>query len=184
MVSAKKKRYLIIGGVAGGASVAARLRRLDEQAEITMLERGRDVSFSNCALPYFLGDEIESSETLMLVDPQTFWDRYRIRALTRTEALRINRESRTVLARSLESSTETEMPYDILFLSPGASAIMPDSIPGIRLPQVFSVRNVEDVEKINRFLKPGRSGRSRSSAGASLAWRSWKTWSRPDTPSA
>jgi NADPH-dependent 2,4-dienoyl-CoA reductase/sulfur reductase-like enzyme/rhodanese-related sulfurtransferase len=153
MASTKTKKYLIIGGVAGGASVAARLRRLDEHAEITMLERGRDVSFSNCALPYFLGDEIESSETLKLVDPQTFWDRYRIRALTRTEAIRIIREARTVLARDLESGTETEMPYDILFLSPGASAIMPASIPGIRLPQVFSVRSVEDVEKIDRYLK-------------------------------
>ena len=147
------KRYLIIGGVAGGASIAARLRRLDENADITMLERGRDVSFSNCALPYFLGGEIESSETLKLVTPRDFWNRYRIRALTRHEALRINRQEKTVLVRDLENAKDLEMPYDALFLSPGASPVMPASLPGIRLPNVFSVRSVEDVERIDTWLK-------------------------------
>ncbi|HSK69684.1 MAG TPA: FAD-dependent oxidoreductase [Candidatus Limnocylindria bacterium] len=147
------RRYLIVGGVAGGASVAARLRRLDEGADITMLERGRDVSFSNCALPYFLGGEIAGSEDLKLVSPQTFWDRYRIRALTRHEALRIDRAAKTVRVRDLTAGTETDMPYDTLFLSPGASPIMPPSLPGINLPHVFSVRNVEDVERIDAWLK-------------------------------
>ncbi len=146
------KKHLIIGGVAGGASIAARLRRLDECADITMLERGRDVSFSNCALPYFLGGEIGSSGELKLISPETFWERYRVRALTRHEALRIDRDTRTVLVRDLQSGTETEMPYDTLFLSPGASPVMPAAIPGISLPHVFSVRNVEDVERIHAWL--------------------------------
>ncbi len=146
------KKFLIIGGVAGGASIAARLRRLDEGADITMLERGRDVSFSNCALPYFLGGEIGSSEDLKLISPEIFWDRYRIRALTRHEALRIDRADKTVLVRDLQSGRDTVLPYDTLFLSPGASPIMPPSIPGILMPHVFSVRNVEDVERIHAWL--------------------------------
>ncbi len=146
------RKHLIIGGVAGGASIAARLRRLDEGADITMLERGRDVSFSNCALPYFLGGEIGSSEELKLVSPETFRERYRVRALTRHEALRIDRERKTVLVRDLLSGVETEMPYDTLFLSPGASPILPAVLPGITLPHVFSVRSVEDVERIHAWL--------------------------------
>ncbi len=146
------KRYLIIGGVAGGASVAARLRRLDEKAEITMLERGRDVSFSNCALPYFIGGDIASSEDLKLVTPDTFWRRYRIQARTLTEALAIDREHKTVRVKNLETGTEEILAYDALFLSPGASPIMPSLIPGIKLPHVFSVRNVVDVERIDQHL--------------------------------
>ena len=152
MTDKTQKNILIIGGVAGGASVAARMRRLDEQANITMLERGRDVSFSNCALPYFLGGEIPDSETLKLLDPQTFWDHYRIRALTRHEALEINRAAQTVLVKNLETGETLDMPYDSLFLSPGASPILPPSIPGIQQPHVFSVRNVEDVERIAAYL--------------------------------
>lgn len=147
------KQYLIIGGVAGGASIAARLRRLDEHAQITMLERGRDVSFSNCSLPYFLGGEIEDAEHLKMIDPATFWNNYRIRALTYHEALRINREEKTVLVKNLSTGEELSLPYDTLFLSPGAAPIMPSALPGIDLPLVFSVRNVEDVERIDRYIK-------------------------------
>jgi len=147
------KKYLVIGGVAGGASVAARLRRLDEEAEITMLERGRDVSFSNCALPYFIGGDIARSSDLKLVTPEEFWQNYRIRARTLTEALSIDREQKTVLVKDLSSGALETLPYDVLFLSPGASPIMPQSLPGIRLPHVFSVRNVVDVERIDARLK-------------------------------
>ncbi|HPY94000.1 MAG TPA: FAD-dependent oxidoreductase, partial [Clostridia bacterium] len=153
MSTPEPKKYLIVGGVAGGASIAARLRRLDENAQITMLERGRDVSFSNCSLPYFLSREVEDAEWLKLVDPPTFHDRYRITALTRHEALRINRADKTVLVRDLNTGEDQELPYDTLFLSPGAMPIMPSTLPGIRLPHVFSVRNVEDVERIDRYLK-------------------------------
>ena len=145
-------QYVIVGGVAGGASVAARLRRLDESAEITMLERGRDVSFSNCALPYFIGGDIASSEELKLVCPQTFWDKYRIKARTQTEALQINREDKTLRVKDLVTGQEEDLPYDKLFLSPGASPIMPGLIPGIKSPHVFSVRNVVDVERIQEYL--------------------------------
>ena len=153
MSTPEPKKYLIVGGVAGGASIAARLRRLDENAQITMLERGRDVSFSNCSLPYFLSREVEDAEWLKLVDPPTFHDRYRITALTRHEALRINRADKTVLVRDLNTGEDRVLPYDTLFLSPGAMPIMPSALPGIRLPHVFSVRNVEDVERIDRYLK-------------------------------
>ncbi|MDI9520515.1 MAG: FAD-dependent oxidoreductase [Bacillota bacterium] len=152
MENKTSKKYLIIGGVAGGASVAARLRRLDAAADIIMLERGRDVSFSNCALPYFLSGEIKDSETLKLMDADIFRDRYQIQALTHHEAVKINRDSKTVSVR-LPDGSLSDFSYDTLFLSPGASPIMPGSIPGIRLPHVFSVRNVEDVEKIDAYLK-------------------------------
>ncbi|NLE68986.1 MAG: FAD-dependent oxidoreductase [Clostridiales bacterium] len=152
MTDNANKQILIIGGVAGGASVAARMRRLDEHADITMLERGRDVSFSNCALPYFLGGEIADSDTLKLMDPQTFWDSYRVRALTHHEALAINRAEKTVQVKNLQTGEMLDLSYDTLFLSPGASPILPPAIPGIRLPHVFSVRNVEDVEGIARYL--------------------------------
>ena len=147
------KKYLIVGGVAGGASVAARLRRLDESADITMLERGRDVSFSNCALPYFLGGEIASSEELLLMDPDTFWRRYRIRALTHHEAIKIDRAGRTVRVQDLEKGVDSDFPYDTLFLSPGASPILPPACPGADLPHVFTVRNVTDVERIDAYIK-------------------------------
>ena len=153
MKTPQPRNYLIVGGVAGGASIAARLRRLDESARITMLERGRDVSFSNCALPYFLSREVEDAESLKLVDPETFHQRYRISALTHHEAMRIDRTGRRVLVRDLVTGRERELPYDTLFLSPGASPILPSGLPGIRQPHVFSVRNVEDVERIDRYLK-------------------------------
>ena len=153
MKTPQPRNYLIVGGVAGGASIAARLRRLDESARITMLERGRDVSFSNCALPYFLSREVEDAESLKLVYPETFHQRYRISALTHHEAMRIDRAGRRVLVRDLVSGRERELPYDTLFLSPGASPILPSGLPGIRQPHVFSVRNVEDVERIDRYLK-------------------------------
>ncbi len=146
------KKFLIIGGVAGGASIAARLRRLDARSEITMLERGRDVSFSNCALPYFLGGEIANSEDLKLMDEATFLSRYNIKALTRHTAIKINRAQKTVTVR-LPDGSLSDFPYDTLFVSPGASPIMPPTLPGIGLPQVFSVRNVEDVERIDAYLK-------------------------------
>ena len=152
MTKQNPRKILVIGGVAGGASAAARMRRLDEHADITMLERGPDVSFSNCALPYFLGGDIEESDTLRLLDPQTFWDHYRIKALPLHEALTINRKEKTVKVRNLKNNTETDMPYDLLYLSPGASPIMPKSIEGIDLAHVFSVRNVQDVEKIAAWL--------------------------------
>lgn len=150
------KKYLIVGGVAGGASVAARLRRLDESADITMLERGRDVSFSNCALPYFLGGEIASSGELLLMDPDTFWRRYRIRALTFHEAVKIDRARKTVRVKNLEKGSEEDLPYDALFLSPGASPILPPTCPGADLPHVFTVRNVTGVERIDAYVREHR----------------------------
>ena len=114
-------RVLIIGGVAGGASAAARLRRLDEQASITMIERGPDVSFANCGLPYHIGREIEEREKLSLQTPETLKAQLAIDVQARTEALSIDRAAKTVRVRNLDTQAEETLAYDKLILSPGAA---------------------------------------------------------------
>lgn len=147
-----KKRYLIVGGVAGGASVAARLRRLDEHAEIIMFERGEHVSFSNCALPYYLSGDVEDAMDLVLMDPELFMTRYRIDARIRHEVLSIDKEHKNIRVKNLNTGEETDEGYDTLFLSPGARPIMPCSIQGIDLPHVFSVRDVQDIVKLKNYI--------------------------------
>lgn len=114
------KKVLIVGGVAGGASAAARIRRLDESAEVIMFERGPDVSFSNCALPYHLSGMIEDADSLVLVDPEDFRTRYNIEARTNSEVIRIKRAEKKVVVRDLVKGDEYEESYDKLILSPGA----------------------------------------------------------------
>src|SRR6056297_1519160 len=101
------RRILIIGGVAAGATAAARARRLDNDAQITILEAGADVSFANCGLPYYIGGDIEHRSSLILASPETFRDRYQIDVHTNTEALRIDRDGRTVHARNTQTGEET-----------------------------------------------------------------------------
>ena len=122
------------------------MRRLDEHADITMLERGPTCQLRPALFPGGGGD----ADTLGA--GPTFWDHYRIKALPLHEALSINRQEKTVRVRDLQNNVETDMPYDLLYLSPGASPIMPKSIEGIDLVHVFSVRNVQDVEKIAEWL--------------------------------
>ena len=145
------KRVLVVGGVAGGASVAARVRRLDEQAEVIMFERGPHVSFSNCALPYHLSGEIENSETLVLMNPEVFRKQYKIEARVRTEVVKVNKDEKTITVKNLETDETYDEAYDKLVLSPGANPIMPP-LDGIDSPHVFSVRNVVDIEKLNTFV--------------------------------
>lgn len=147
-----KKKVLIIGGVAGGASVAARLRRLDEEAEIIMLERGPHVSFSNCSLPYHLSGIIEDSESLLLTDPETFAQRYRIDARANNEAINIQPADKVVTIKNRETDETYEESYDKLVLSPGAAPIRPGTIKGINQPNVFTVRNVVDIEQIMKYI--------------------------------
>lgn len=145
------KRVLIVGGVAGGASVAARVRRLDENAEIVMFERGPHVSFSNCALPYHLSGEIEESETLVLMNPDVFRNQYNIEARTRSEVIAVHAEQKTITVKNLDTDDTYEEAYDKLVLSPGASPIVPP-LEGVTSEHVFTVRNVVDIERLQGFV--------------------------------
>lgn len=146
------KRILIVGGVAGGASVAARARRLSEDAEIIMFEKGPNVSFSNCCLPYHLSGIIEEADSLVLMDPEVFKNQYNIEARTNTLVTAINRQEKTITVKDLISDKESTESYDKLFLSPGAFAIMPKSIEGIDSEHVFKVRNVVDIREIKSYV--------------------------------
>lgn len=152
-------KVLIIGGVAGGASAAARLRRLDESAEIVVIERTGYVSYANCGLPYFIGGEITDESKLTLQTPKSFHDRFRIDVRVRQEAVAIDRAKKTVRIKRLEDGVEYVEPYDKLILSPGAKAIRPD-VPGVDDPRVMTLRTVEDTFAIHEFIereKPRRA---------------------------
>ncbi|WP_112181942.1 FAD-dependent oxidoreductase [Paraliobacillus zengyii] len=146
------KRILIIGGVAGGASVAARIRRLDEEAEIVMFEKGPHVSFSNCSLPYHLSGEIEDSQRLILMNPGKFDAQYKIEARTNSKVIKINRTKKTITIKNIQTGKIYEEAYDKLVLSPGANPIIP-TLDGIASNHVFTVRNVVDIEKLNNYVK-------------------------------
>ena len=146
-----KKRVVIVGGVAGGATCAARLRRLDEDAEIVILERGPYVSFANCGLPYYVGDVIQEESKLLLAWPSLFRERFNIEVRTRNEVLAIDRTASTVSVRDLETGREYSEPYDALVLSPGAAPIRPPW-QGIDLPGIFTLRTVPDSREIRHWI--------------------------------
>ncbi len=148
-----KKRIICVGGVTGGASAAARIRRLDEEAEIIIYEKGEHVSFSNCSLPYYLGGVVDDWKKLLVVSPNTFLSRYNIQVYTNKEVVEIDREKKRVLIRDSVNGEEYEDHYDTLILSPGASPIVPRSIQGTDHPHVFTIRNVNDVRKIDEYIK-------------------------------
>ena len=145
-------KLVIVGGVAGGASAAARVRRLDESAEIVMFERGEDVSYSNCSLPYYLGGLVENSEALVLMTPAKFKGEHNIDVRVNSEVTAIHRETKTVTVKNTKTGETYEESYDKLVLSPGASPIMPKSIKGIDRENVFSVRNVTDIVGIKSYI--------------------------------
>lgn len=147
-----KKRILIVGGVAGGASVAARARRIDENAEIIMFEKGPHVSFSNCSLPFHLSGIVENSDDLVLMCPTQFKKQYNIEARVNTEVTKIKREEKKIVVKDLVTGEEYEEAYDKLVLSPGANPIRPKSIEGVTAPNVFTVRNVVDIKKLNDYI--------------------------------
>ncbi|MGB4005920.1 MAG: FAD-dependent oxidoreductase, partial [Halanaerobiales bacterium] len=146
------KRILIVGGVAGGASAAARARRLDEAAEIIIFERGPHVSFSNCSLPYYLSGIVENSADLILMSPEKFKKQFNIEARVNNEVIKIKRAEKKILVRDLETGEEYEESYDKLILSPGARPIVPASIEGVEQKHVFTVRNVVDISRIKDYL--------------------------------
>ncbi|HCX65436.1 MAG TPA: pyridine nucleotide-disulfide oxidoreductase [Eubacteriaceae bacterium] len=146
------KKVLIVGGVAGGASAAARVRRLDESAEVIMFEKGPHVSFSNCSLPYHLSGMVKESDELVLMDPKEFKTKYNIEARVNNEVVKINRDQKTVTVKDLANDKTYDESYDKLVLSPGASAFVPP-IDGAKLDHVFTVRNVVDIDKLNRYVQ-------------------------------
>lgn len=152
----KNKKILIVGGVAGGASSAARARRLDEKAEIIMFERGPDISFANCGLPYHIGGTIADREKLLVTTPELMTAKYNFDIRTETEVLSIDRDKKEVTARNLKTGEEYTESYDHLILSPGASPIRPP-IPGIDHPSVLTLRNLQDMDKIIEHLDGKKS---------------------------
>ena len=146
-----KKRPIIVGGVAGGATVAARLSRLGTEREIIIIERGSHVSFANCGLPYYIGGVIEKESSLLLASPELFRTRYGIDVLLRHEVYTIDPQQRTVGVTNLETGENMQMPYDELVLSPGAAPLRPP-MPGIDLPGVMTLRTVPDANAIRRYI--------------------------------
>lgn len=145
-------KVVIVGGVAGGASAAARLRRLDEQAEIIVFERTGFVSYANCGLPYYIGGVIEQESALTLQSPKGFWDRFHITVKTSHEVTAIHPEEHTVEVHNLETGEHFVETYDKLILSPGAYPIRPE-LPGIDSNKLFSLRTVEDTLRIHSYVQ-------------------------------
>jgi len=150
-------KVIIVGGVAGGASCAARLRRLDEKAEILMVERGPYVSYANCGLPYHVGGSIEKESSLLVATEQTFREQFAIDCRTRCEVVGISSTEKTVQLKDHATGEVTTERYDKLVLSPGAAPIRPP-LPGIDLPGIFSVRTVPDARSIREWLDRGATG--------------------------
>jgi NADPH-dependent 2,4-dienoyl-CoA reductase/sulfur reductase-like enzyme/rhodanese-related sulfurtransferase len=145
------RRVLIVGGVAGGASCAARLRRLDETVEILMIDRGPYVSFANCGLPYYVGNVIADERKLLVASRELFHERFNIDVLTDTEVTSIDRNSRTVTVHDARTGSARPERYDALVLSPGAAPIRP-TLPGVDLPGVFAVRTIPDSRRIRSWI--------------------------------
>ena len=147
-------RLLIVGGVAGGASAAARARRLSEEAEIILFERGPDVSFANCGLPYYLGGEIVARDRLLVVTPERLRQRYKLDVRTRTSVESVDRAAKKVRVCELTTGRVYEEHYDKLILAPGAAPIRPP-LPGIDLPGVYTLRDLQDAGRIKERLDRG-----------------------------
>lgn len=144
-------KVVIIGGVAGGATAAARMRRLDEQAEITVFERSGYISYANCGLPYYIGDVITDPEELTLQSPESFFSRFRVNMKVRHEVTAIHPDRKTVSVINLETGEEFEESYDKLLLSPGAKPTQP-RLPGVGIGKLFTLRTVEDTFRIKDYI--------------------------------
>ncbi len=153
------KRVLIVGGVAGGASAAARLRRLDEEAEIVLFERGEYISFANCGLPYYVGGTIENRKRLLLQTPKRFKARFNVDVRTKNEVLSINRGQKKIEVVNLTTGEKYFENYDKLILSPGSKPTRPP-IPGIDADRIFAVRYISDADPINAFIEKHRPKRA------------------------
>jgi len=143
-------KVVIIGGVAGGATAAARIRRLDEQAEIVVYERSGFISYANCGLPYYIGGTIEDENDLTLQTPESFWERFRVKMNVRHEVTAIHPDSKTVIVKNLDNGTVFTDSYDKLLLSPGAKPIRPN-FEGVDSDKIFTLRTVEDTLRIKKY---------------------------------
>ena len=144
-------KVVIVGGVAGGATAAARIRRLDEHAEIVVFERSGYISYANCGLPYYIGGIIEDPEDLTLQTPESFYRRFRIHMKVHHEVIAIHPDRKTVSVKNLETGAVLEESYDKLLLSPGAKAVWPN-LPGMESKKLFTLRTVEDTFRIKEFV--------------------------------
>ena len=151
------KKILIVGGVAGGASAAARLRRLDENANIILFERGEYISFANCGLPYYIGGEITDKAALTLQTPESFKARFRVDVRVRSEVIAIDKQAKSVTVKNHTSGETYTESYDFMILSPGAAPLLPN-IPGIDSKLVFTLRNIPDTYKIKDFIDKNHPG--------------------------
>ena len=152
-------KVVIIGGVAGGATAATRLRRLDETAEIVMFERGSYISFANCGLPYYLGGEIKNEASLTIVTPDVFRDRFNVDVRTECNVISIDRQDKSVAVRDLKKGVEYRERYDKLIIATGAAPIKPP-LPGIDLPGVFTLRTIPDTNAIKKYISDNESKRA------------------------
>ncbi|MGL4992680.1 MAG: FAD-dependent oxidoreductase [Bacteroidales bacterium] len=152
-------KYLIIGGVAGGASTAARLRREDEEAQIIMFERGEYISYANCGLPYYIGNTIEDRENLLLQTPESFNARFNIEVRVNNEVTAINPEKKSITVKNLKSGESYDESYDKLLLSPGAEPLRPP-LPGINSQGILTLRNIPDTDKIKSYIEEHRVRRA------------------------
>ncbi|MDD4431805.1 MAG: FAD-dependent oxidoreductase, partial [Bacteroidales bacterium] len=145
-------KYLIIGGVAGGATTAARLRRLDEKSEIIIFERGEHISYANCGLPYYIGGVITDRNQLFVQTPESFGQRFNLEVRNLSEVISIDRSKKEILVKDLKKGSEYTESYDKLILSPGAEPIKP-MLPGINQEGIFTLRNVPDTDKIKQYIE-------------------------------
>lgn len=146
------KKVLIVGGVAGGASTAARLRRMDETIEIVMFERGEYISFANCGLPYYIGGAIEDREELLIQTPEAMNARFNIDVRVKQEVVSINKEAKTIEVKKVDTGEIYNESYDVLVLSPGSSPLKPP-IEGIDRPNIFTLWNIPDVDRIKEYVE-------------------------------
>ena len=144
-------KVVIVGGVAGGATAAARIRRLDENAKITVFEKSGYVSYANCGLPYYIGGAITDPEDLTLQTPESFKSRFQIDVRVRHEVTAVDTKEKTVKVKNLSTGEEFEESYDKLILSPGAKPVKP-SMTGVDTDRVFTLRTVEDTFRIHKFI--------------------------------
>lgn len=154
-----EEKVLIVGGVAGGASTAARLRRMDESAEIIMFEKGEYISFANCGLPYYIGETIEERSALLVQTPEAMHARFGIDVRVKTEVLNIDKDGRFVEVINHETGEKYKESYDVLVLSPGSTPLKPP-IPGIDAPNIFTLWNIPDTDAIKSYVddeKPKRA---------------------------
>ncbi len=144
-------KLLIVGGVAGGATAAARARRLDEKAEIIIFERGEYISFANCGLPYYIGNVIKKRDSLLVTTSESFTERYNVDIRNFSEVISINRENKTISVKNMKTKEVYNESYDKIIISPGAEPFKPP-IEGIELENIFSLRDIPDTDRIKYLV--------------------------------